>query len=147
MVKHRRGGFALSAWAFLILVEIGGSATAALDGEAPARLAEATAVPAPMLGGAATLAVRFVQEGGPEAGSVRVVLTPETRPITVLEARSAAQEAFLDALNEPGLGDGIRRVKVVVRLMPAESAGADLREEVFVFVHKGGSQWSVLAGD
>ncbi len=71
------------------------------------------------LGDAADLMLRFVQEDGPESGHVRVLLTPETRPLTMIEARMAAEKGFFAALNEPGLGGNLSRVTVVVRLMPA----------------------------
>ena len=50
---------------------------------------------------------------------MRVVLTPEARSLTVMEARMAAEQAFLEALKEPGLGDDLKRITVVVRLMPS----------------------------
>jgi hypothetical protein len=75
-----------------------------------------------------------------------VELTPATRGLTMFEARSAAQQAFLEALSEPGLGDNLSRIKVVVRLMPASHP--DLGNEVtFLFLHKGGSDWTILAGE
>jgi hypothetical protein len=91
--------------------------------------------------------MRFVQEGEPDSGHVRVVLTPETRPLTILEARSAAQQGFLEALNEEGLGDQLRRVVVVVRLMPKSHPDPAAAEEVFRFLHKGGRDWTVLVGE
>lgn len=98
------------------------------------------------LDNSADVQLRFVQEDGPASGHVRVELTPETRALTAFEARAAAQQGFLEALKEPGLGDDLRRITVVVRLLPGgEVAGA--AEHVVHFVHKGGSDWSVLAGD
>ncbi len=96
---------------------------------------------------AADLMLRFVQEDGPESGHVRVELTPETRPLTFIEARMAAEKGFLAALNEPGLGDNITRVTVVVRLMPASHPSPDDAEQVIVYSHKGGQDWSVTAGE
>ena len=119
---------------------------AAATGGGARVLSDAAAGVSPMLGEAADLTLRFIQEGRPEDGRVRVLLTPAIRPLTVLEARSAAQRGFLEALNEPGLGDHLTRITVVVRLMPAshpDPAG----EQVVVFVHKGGSDWSVLPGE
>jgi hypothetical protein len=78
---------------------------------------------------------------------VRVELTPETRPLTIIEARSAAEEGFLAALEEPALRDGLTRVTVVVRLMPATHPDPVPAEHVVIFVYKGGSDWSVLSGD
>jgi hypothetical protein len=109
--------------------------------------AEAAAGAGHVLGGSANLIMRFVQEDGPESGHVRVVLTPETRPLTVLEARSAAEQAFLETLKEPGLGDNLTRITVVVRLMPQSHPDPTVAETVIVFQHKGGSDWSVLAGE
>lgn len=100
-----------------------------------------------ILDDSAEVELRFFQEDGPDSGHVRVVLTPERRSLTAFEARSAAQQAFLKTLKEPGLGEPLRRITVVVRLMPAshpESSGA---EQVIMFQHKGGRDWSVLAGN
>jgi hypothetical protein len=91
--------------------------------------------------------MRFAQEDGPDSGHVRVVLTPETRPLTMLEARSAAQQGFLEALNEKGLGDNLKRVIVVVRLMPKSHPDPAAAQQVFRFVHKGRRDWSVLVGE
>ena len=95
----------------------------------------------------ADVELRFIQEDGPASGHVRVVLTPETRPLTLWEARSAAEQGFLEALKEPGLGDDIKRITVVVRLMPKSHPDPGVVERVFRFQHKGGQTWSVLAGD
>ena len=82
------------------------------EGEPPA-ISEARAD-----GKVADFMLRYIQEGGPESRHVRVVLTPETRPVTVLEARMAAEQAFLSALEEPSFGDELELVTVVVRLLP-----------------------------
>jgi hypothetical protein len=113
----------------------------------PQTLAELAAEPARLLGSTADMELRFIQEDGPDAGHVRVELTPETRPLTMLEARSAAQQGFLAALDEPGLGDNLSRVIVVVRLMPASHPDPSASEQRFLFLHKGGRDWSVLSGD
>ena len=117
----------------------------AATAEGDARIAEVAAAHA--LGDAADLTLRFVQEDGPESGHVRVVLTPETRPLTMIEARMAAEKGFLAALNEPGLGDNLSRITVVVRLMPASHPSPDVAEQVVVYRHKGGRDWSVMAGE
>lgn len=132
------------ALAAIIPAHIAGGA---VDAAAPRRLAEAVPIVTSMLGASTDLEMKFIQEDGPASGLVRVLLTPETRPLTILEARSAAQDAFLDALDEPGLGDDLKRITVVVRLMPKAHMTADPREEVFLFIHKGGREWSVLAGE
>jgi len=93
---------------------------------------------------AADVELHFVQEDGPESGHVRVELTPQTVPLTMMQARYAAQQAFLAALGEPGLGDNLKRIEVVVRLMPAQQLSAQGFEHTFVYLHKGGRDWSVL---
>jgi hypothetical protein len=97
------------------------------------------------LNGAADIELRFVQEDGPESGNVRVILTPLSRQLTVSEARVAAQQGFLEALNEDALGDDLRRIIVVVRLVPGSDSRG--REQVIRFVRKSGRDWSVLLGD
>jgi hypothetical protein len=111
------------------------------DSETPL-IAEASAT-----GVAADFMLRYIQEDGPESGHVRVVLTPETRPLTVMEARMAAEKAFLEALEEPGLGDNLKRITVVVRLMPASHPDPGVAEQVIVYQHKSGRDWSVFAGE
>ncbi|SEQ99875.1 hypothetical protein SAMN05216548_1107 [Faunimonas pinastri] len=97
------------------------------------------------IGGAADLRLRYVQEDGPSSGHVRVLLTPETRSLTVLLARSAAQQAFLQALDEPGVRDGLSRVIVEVALMPEQRDVGMHR--TFRFVSKGEHTWSILPGE
>ncbi len=124
-------------------------ALAAKGDEAAQRVAEATGdfgEPVP-LAHAANLTMRFIQEDGPESGHVRVVLTPEVRPLTILEARSAAQQAFLETLKERGLGDNLKRITVVVRLMPKSHPDPAGAEQVIVYLHKGGRDWSVRPGE
>jgi hypothetical protein len=115
------------------------------DGEAQA-VAEAAFGVTHAVGGSANLTMHFIQDGGPESGQVRIELTPETRPLTIIEARTAAQQAFLEALKEPGLGENLRRITVVVRLMPRSHPDPVGAEQVIVFLHKGGSDWAVLPG-
>ena len=105
------------------------------------------AAPGEIIGGTADLEMRFIQEDGPESGHVRVVLTPETRALTAYEARSAAQQGFLQALSEPGLGDNLSRITVVVRLMPASYVDPGGSEQVFRFLFKGGKDWTILPGE
>src|SRR6185312_8668316 len=78
-------------------------ADGAVGGGEQTRFAEAADGTPRLLEDSADLQMRFVQEDGPESGHVRVELTPETRSLTIMEARSAAEQAFLEALNEPGL--------------------------------------------
>ncbi|MYZ50223.1 hypothetical protein [Propylenella binzhouense] len=89
--------------------------------------------------------LRFVPEGGPESGHVRVLLTPEERPLTFFEARSAAQQAFLEAVGEKGIGENLKRITVVVRLVPKSDDPA--LEQRFLFVHKGGKDWAILPAE
>ena len=122
---------------------VAGEPVSAATGEAEApEVAVARAV-----GEVADLTLKFIQVDGPESGHVRVVLTPETRPLTIIEARMAAQQGFLEALKEPGLGDDLKRITVVVRLMPASHPDPSAAEQVVVYQHKGGRDWSVFAGE
>jgi hypothetical protein len=97
-----------------------------------------------IVGGTADLEMRFIQEDGPDSGHIRVVLTPETRALTAWEARSAAQQAFLEALGEPALGGNLSRITVVVRLLPETQLDPGSAEQVFRFLFKGGKDWTIL---
>jgi hypothetical protein len=120
---------------------------AATTGDDETRLAEAASAATQLVGDAANLTLQYIQEDGPESGHVRIVLVPETMPLTLAGARAAAQEAFLGALTEPGLGDNLSRITVVVKLMPASHPDPVSAEQVIVYQHKGGRDWSVLAGE
>lgn len=122
---------------------LAGEAASAATGEAE----EPQVAAARDINQVADLILKFIQVDGPESGHVRVVLTPETRPLTIIEARMAAQQGFLEALKEPGLGDDLKRVTVVVRLMPASHPDPSAAEQVIVYQHKGGRDWSVFAGE
>jgi hypothetical protein len=124
----------------------GGGGTAATGEEPAAQLADAASVASRALVNSADLLLHFIQVDGPASGHVRVVLTPETRPLTILEARSAAEQAFLEALKEPGLGE-LSRVTVVVRLMPQSHPDPGGSEQVIVYQHKSGRDWTVLPGE
>jgi hypothetical protein len=130
----------------LLTVPLGAASGAVAEG-ALERLAEAVVDPPSFGAGAADFEMRLIQEDGPQSGHVRVVLTPEARPVTALEARSAAQEAFLEALADPSVSDALRRVVVVVRLMPATHPDPTGTEQKFLFLRKLGSTWSVLPGE
>ena len=123
-----------------------GASGAVGDGTAEA-LVETVGQPGGQPNRAVDLQLRFIQEGGPESGQVRVVVTPETRRLTILEARSAAQQAFLQALNEPGLGDNLRRVTVVVRRLPDSHPDPGGAEQVIRFQLVSGRDWSVMLGE
>jgi hypothetical protein len=116
------------------------------DGETQ-RLAEAVVGMPRTLDGSADVQLRFVQEDGPESGHVRVLLIPESRSLNQMEARSAAEQAFLAALNEPGLGDKLSRITVVVQLIPATHPQASSDQQVYRFLFRGGSDWSILLGE
>jgi hypothetical protein len=134
-------------WAGLSVAFVLGvhTASGAVDWNEPVRLAAAPDAAARPLNGAADVMLRFVQEGGPEDGLVRVELTPAERPLSAMEARAAAQHAFLEALNEPGLGDNLTRIVVEVRLAPA-GGDATLRRS-YLFLSRGGGSWSVMSAD
>ncbi len=135
-------GFGLAVGLAVLAFPASAPEAAIGETEAVAQLASAHA-----LGGAADLTLRFVQEDGPDSGHVRVELTPETRPLTIIEARMAAEKGFFAALNEPGLGDNLSLVTVVVRLMPASHPDPDAAEQVIVYRYKGGHDWSITAGE
>jgi len=99
------------------------------------------------MGEVADLNLHYIQEDGPDSGHVRVVLTPEARSLSIIEARMAAEQAFLGALKEPGLGDNLQRITVVVRMVPESHPDPDATEQVIVYQHKSGRDWSVLAGE
>lgn len=113
------------------------------DGEAR-DLAELAPATGHDLGGTADLRMRLVQEDGPLSGHVRVLLTPESRALDPMEVRSAAQQGFLEALNDRGLGPDLTRITVVVRTAPAAGEGLRASEQVFRFLLKGGRSWAVL---
>lgn len=146
MFRVPRAAWVLAAMAAAGLA-IGHFAIAATGGRDAQEVAEAAAGATQALAGYANLSMRFIQEDGPDSGHVRVVLTPETRPLTVIEARTAAQQAFLEALKEPGLGDNLSRITVEVRLMPRSHPDPSAAHTTIVFRHKGGRDWSVTAGE
>ena|SRR5688500_11041036 len=147
MSKFTPAEWLLAAGLTLLLTIPSESASGAVAQGGLERLAEAV-VDHPSIGASvADFEMRFIQEDGPQSGHVRVVLTPEARPVTALEARSAAHEAFLEALADPSLGDALRRLVVVVRLMPATHPDPGGTEQKFLFLRKLGSTWSVLPGE
>jgi hypothetical protein len=121
-------------------------ASGAVGSDETLKLAEAAATARQMFG-VANLTMHFVQEDGPSSGHVRVLLTPEIRPLTILEARDAAQQAFLETLTEPGLGGDLKRITIVVRLMPATHPDPGGAEQRIVFLRKSARTWSVLPGE
>lgn len=135
----------VSGWLLGLAVVSGFASTgpfAATGNGEPPEVIEARA-----LGASADVMLHFIQEDGPQSGHVRVVLTPETRALTVIEARMAAEQAFLQTLKQPGLGDALDRITVVVRMMPRSHPDPDQVQQVIVYQHKGGPDWSVLPGE
>jgi hypothetical protein len=135
----------VSGWALagFVAAALSGVPVAAATGEGDLpEIAQARA-----MGEVADLTLRYIQEDGPDSGHVRVVLTPEARSLSIIEARMAAEQAFLEALKEPGLGDNLQRITVVVRMMPESHPDPDTTEQVIVYLHKGGHDWSVMAGE
>jgi hypothetical protein len=135
----------VSGWgiASVAAAALAGAPVAAATGEGDLpQVAQARA-----MGEVADLNLRYIQEDGPDSGHVRVVLTPEARSLSVIEARMAAQQAFLEALKEPGIGDNLQRITVVVHMMPESHPDPGVAEQVIVYLHKGGSDWSVMAGE
>ena len=139
----RRVGVSGLALASVVAAALTGVPVGAATGEGDLpEIAQARA-----MGEVADLTLRYIQEDGPHSGHVRVVLTPEARPLSVIEARMAAQQAFLGALKEPGIGENLQRITVVVRMMPQSHPDPDAAEQVIVYLHKGGQDWSVMAGE
>lgn len=91
--------------------------------------------------------VRFQMEfepvGDPVAGAVRVILTPERPQPNVLEIRKAAEDAFLQTLNEPGLGDSLVSVEVVVKPHPDRAILAV--DQRFRFATSDGRIWRIVS--
>ena len=85
----------------------------------------------------------FEADGELTGSHVRVVLRPDTHPLTLMQARLAAQKAFLETLNEPALGDVVTRITIVVELVP--DAGKGDPSKVFLYETKNGKTWSLKA--
>lgn len=145
MAVSNRAGWAVAIGMTAAAAAIAVAAPAPEGDVGPARLAEMAPAQLRAVGGAVDVMLRFLPEDGPTSGHVRVLLTPETRPLGFFEARSAAQQAFLEALREPGLGDVLKRITVVVRLVPEGEGEAP--QQSFLFVRKGDRDWAVLPGD
>ncbi len=107
-------------------------------------VAEIAPAPARPILGANSVMMTFEEDGDLFDGHIRIVLSPESGPLTVMQARSAAQQAFLEALNEPALVDVINRITIVVELVPQAREG-DITQ-VFLYETKDGKTWSVRAG-
>jgi hypothetical protein len=133
---------AISLAIFLVITGIP-AAFGAIQDQSGQVVAEAAQPPVRPILGANNVMMTFEEDGDLFDGHIRVVLSPETRPLTLMQARSAAQEAFLEALNEPGLADVINRITIIVELVP-EAMEGDLKQ-VFLYESKDGKTWSLSA--
>ncbi|MBZ8134526.1 hypothetical protein [Afifella sp. IM 167] len=88
--------------------------------------------------------LRFLPEGNPQEGHVKVLLTPESRPLTFFEARQAVQQAFLETLKEPGLPDELSRIAVTVQMQPEGVLSTD-EDKTYLFIRKGAKTWTIIA--
>src|SRR4051812_26107617 len=81
---------------------------AALPDETEARdVAELAPVARNLWGDPADLEMRFTKGKGRGSGHVRVVLTPESRPLPLREAPPPAEQGFLKTLDDPAVGHGL----------------------------------------
>ena len=119
------------------------AAFGAIQDQSEQVIAEVSPPPARAVPGANSVRMTFEADGDFAAGHVRVVLRPDIRPLTLMQARAAAQEAFLETLNEPGFADVVNRITIVVELVPDASEN-DL-SQVFFYESKDGKTWSVSA--
>ncbi len=93
--------------------------------------------------GANNVMMRFEEDGDLFDGHIRVILSPEARPLTLMQARSVAQKAFLETLNEPALIDVINAITIVVELVP--NASENDPSQVFLYKTRDGKNWSLSA--
>ncbi len=93
----------------------------------------------------AELEMRFSPVDDGLSGHIRVTLTPQNRSLTAQEARQAAEDAFLEALNEPGLGAVLTRIQVVVYLEPRPGPQAD--HKAFVYSTSNGVSWRLSGAE
>jgi len=119
------------------------AALGAIRDQAGQVVAEVSQPPVSPVLGANHVIMTFEEDGDLFDGHIRFVLRPEARPLTLMEARIAAQEAFIEALNEPAFADVISRITIVVELVPEASEG-DLKQ-VFLYESKDGKTWSLTA--
>jgi hypothetical protein len=117
------------------------AAFGAIQDQSEQVVAEVSRPPARPILGANSVLMRFEDDGDLFDGHIRVVLSPETRPLTLMQARTAAQEAFLETLNEPALVDVINRITIVVELVP--DANEDDLMQVFLYETRDGKTWSL----
>ncbi|MDQ0327181.1 hypothetical protein J2R99_003050 [Rhodopseudomonas julia] len=91
----------------------------------------------------ANVRLHFMPEDDPRDGHVKVLLTPESRPLTFFEARQAVQQAFLATLKEPGLPSDLTRVSVTVQLAP--SGAERVQSRTYLYIRKTAETWTVMA--
>ena len=142
MEGYIRNGLAAAAGFTLIVLPLG-LALGAVGEVEPQVVAEAQVQPARF--GTADVELKFVQEDGPSSGHIRVDVTPAIRALNAFEARSAAQQAFLATLDEPGLGDDLKRIRVVVYLAPRDTLLP--QSQSFLFHRTGAKNWSIRAAE
>ncbi len=119
------------------------AAFGAIQDQSEQVVAEVVQTPLRAIPGANHVVMTFEEDGDLFDGHIRFVLRPETRPLSLMEARSAAQQAFVEALNEPAFIDVISRITIVVELVP-EASENDLKQ-VFLYESKDGKTWSLSA--
>jgi hypothetical protein len=142
-LSERFAVFAAIALAIGLVITGIPAAFGAIQNQSEQVVAEVSQPPARPILGANNVMMTFEDDGDLFDGHIRVVLSPETRPLTLMQARSAAQEAFLETLNEPALVDVINRITIVVELVP-EASESDLKQ-VFLYESKDGKTWSITA--
>lgn len=135
----------IAAISLAVLLVITGvpAALGAIQDQSEHVVAEASVPSIEPIFGANHVVMTFEEDGDLFDGHIRFVLRPETRPLTLMEARSAAQQAFVEALNEPAFIDVISRITIVVELVPKASEN-DLKQ-VFLYESKDGKTWSLSA--
>jgi hypothetical protein len=119
------------------------AALGAIEDQSGQVVAEVSQSPVSPVLGANHVIMTFEEDGDLFDGHIRFVLRPEARPLTLMEARIAAQDAFIEALNEPAFADVINRITIVVELVP-EAGEGDLKQ-VFLYESKDGKTWSLSA--
>ena len=131
------------ALAVIVMITSIPAAFGAIQDQSEQVVAEVSQPSAGPVLGANHVVMTFEEDGDLFDGHIRFVLRPEARPLSLMEARIAAQEAFIEALNEPAFVDVISRITIVVELVP-EASEDDLRQ-VFLYESKDGKNWSLTA--
>jgi len=141
--SERLAVIAAIALAAIVLLTGVPAAFGAIQDRSGQVVAEVSQPPAAPVLGANHVVMTFEEDGDLFDGHIRFVLRPEARPLTLMEARIAAQHAFIEALNEPAFVDVISRITIVVELVPEASEG-DIKQE-FRYESKDGKTWSLSA--